>query len=78
MKWITLFNKIGKQPLKTTQHADVYAILENPKTHEWEHVPLLLKFDASGKPYLVRDFKEKKPSNPHKKTNKNNISEPLV
>lgn len=29
MLWITLFNKIGKQPIKNTQHHHVYALLEN-------------------------------------------------
>ena len=36
MLWITLRNKIGKQPLKFTQHAPVYALLSNPKTHRME------------------------------------------
>lgn len=70
MKWITLWNKIGKQSIKKTQHTDVYAILQNPKTHEWDKVPLLLKFDNSGNPYLVKDNKDEKPRNPHKKHQK--------
>lgn len=57
MKWITLWNKIGKQPHRITQHADVYALLHNPKTHKMNKVKLMLKFDASGKPYFVQDFK---------------------
>lgn len=63
MKWITLWNKLGKQPIKNTQHNDVYALLRNPKTHEYEKVNLLLKFDSYGKPYFVQDFstKDKKP-----------------
>lgn len=31
MFWSTLYNKIGKQPLRTTQRNQVYAILENSK-----------------------------------------------
>lgn len=67
MKWITLWNKIGKQPLKITQHSDVYALLHNPKTHEMEHVKLILKFDTSGKPYFVQDFKESQKPNRNRK-----------
>lgn len=48
MLWVTLFHKIGKQQLKFTQHNHVYALLENPKTHEVEKVYLNLKYDASG------------------------------
>ena len=57
MLWITLFNKIGKQPIKNTQHHHVYALLENPKTHTVEKVYLDLRYDASGHPY----FSKKKP-----------------
>lgn len=60
MKWITLWKKLGKQPIKNTQHSDVYALLRNPKTHEYEKVRLLLKFDTYGKPYFVQDFQEPK------------------
>lgn len=56
MLWSTLYNKIGKQPLRNTQRNQVYAILENPKTHQKEKVFLLLKYNTSGHPYFVRDF----------------------
>lgn len=55
MFWSTLFNKIGKQPLRITQHNHVYALLENAKTHEYEKVRLALKYDKRGCPYLVKD-----------------------
>lgn len=58
MLWSTLFHKIGKQQLKFTQHNHVYALLENPKTHEVEKVYLNLKYDASGHPYFVRDHQD--------------------
>lgn len=48
MLWATLWRKLGRQPLKITQHNHVYALLKNPKTHEYDHVPLCLKFDTSG------------------------------
>ena len=53
MLWSTLYRKLGKQPMKTTQHYHVHALLANPKTHRMEKVYLDLKFDASGHPYLV-------------------------
>lgn len=56
MLWSTLYNKIGKQPLRNTQRNQVYAMLENPKTHQKEKVFLLLKYNTSGHPYFVRDF----------------------
>lgn len=57
MLWSTLFHRIGKQPLRITQHKHVYALLDNPKTHQLEHVYLELKYDNSGAPYLVRSPK---------------------
>jgi hypothetical protein len=36
----------------------VYAMLENPKTHQKEKVFLLLKYNTSGHPYFVRDFEK--------------------
>lgn len=38
MLWSTLYHKVGKQPIKVTQHNHVYAIWENPKTHRTEKV----------------------------------------
>lgn len=58
MLWSTLYNKIGKQPLWNTQRNQVYAMLENPKTHQKEKVFLLLKYNTSGHPYFVRDFEK--------------------
>ena len=49
MLWATLWKKLGRQPLKVTQHNHVYALLENPKTHKYDHVSLCLKFDTSGR-----------------------------
>lgn len=58
MLWSTLYNKIGKQPLRNMQRNQVYAMLENPKTHQKEKVFLLLKYNTSGHPYFVRDFEK--------------------
>lgn len=58
MLWSTLFHKIGKQQLKYTQRNHVYALLENPKTHQKEKVYLLLKYNAMGHPYFVQDFEK--------------------
>lgn len=63
MLWSTLFNRIGKQPLKITQHNHIYAVLENPKTHATERVYLELKYDAGGKPYFARSQKDYGTSN---------------
>ena len=60
MLWITLWNKIGKQPLKFTKYNHVYALLANPKTHRTEKVYLRLNYDASGHPYLIADNMENK------------------
>lgn len=65
MLWSTLFHRIGKQPLRITQHKHVYALLENPKTHLWERVYLELKYDNNGVPYLVRSSKTYDAPKPH-------------
>lgn len=70
MLWSTLFHKIGKQPLKVTQHSHVYALLCNPKTHEMEKVWLELKYDASGHPYLIKQ----RDDYPHNKKRKHKRS----
>lgn len=70
MLWITLFNKIGKQPIKNTQHHHVYALLENPKTHNVEKVYLDLRYDASGHPYFIKKNDNNKPKKPNHGHNK--------
>lgn len=60
MKWTTLYNKIGKQSMKVTNHQDVYAIITDSKTHQTRRVPLLLKFDACGRPFLQEQYQEPK------------------
>ena len=60
MLWTTLHSKIGKQPLRITNHKHVYAILENPKTHRKEQIFLELRFDSSGCPmFVASDYKSK-------------------
>ncbi len=63
MLWVTLFNKIGKQQMRHMQKNHVYALLNNPKTHETEKVYLALKYDASGHPYLVKEEKKRDEKN---------------
>lgn len=70
MLWITLFNKIGKQPIKNTQHHHVYALLENPKTHTVEKVYLDLRYDASRHPYFIKKNDNNKPKRPNHGHNK--------
>ena len=57
MKWVTLFTKIGKQPLKITQHQDVYAILYDKKSHQYVRKNLCLKFDTNNNPYLAEEIR---------------------
>lgn len=55
MLWSTLFDKIGKQTIKYTRQNQVYALLENANTGQLEQVFLTIKYDAKGRPYLVRE-----------------------
>lgn len=55
MTWYILFNKLGKQTIKTLQSSKVYALLENPATGKVEEIMLTLKYDAKGKPYLIKE-----------------------
>lgn len=47
MKWLGLYKKIGKQPIKVTQNKDVIAIING---HE---MVLLLRFKKDGTPYFI-------------------------
>ena len=42
MLWTVLFQKLKRQPPKASQ---IYALLDNPKTHRTEKVYLKLKYD---------------------------------
>lgn len=74
MLWSTLFNHIGRQPMRITNHPHVYALINDPKTHDTHKVWLCLKYDKAGRPYLVEDLTQKdktegKPGNyKHKKS----------
>lgn len=48
--WTVLFQKLKRQPPKASQ---IYALLDNPKTHRTEKVYLKLKYDSHGYPYFV-------------------------
>lgn len=61
MLWTALYNKIGRQPIKKTNKHHVYALLENPKTHQMEPIWLELKFDNQGNPYFVKSRHETLP-----------------
>ena len=56
MLWSTLFHKIRKQPAKYMHNNHVFALLANTKTHKVEKVYLILKYDASGHPYFVKEY----------------------
>ena len=55
MTWYTLFNKLGKQTIKTLQASKVKAVLENPATGKTEEVMLALKYDTKGNLYLIKE-----------------------
>lgn len=55
MTWYTLFNKLRKLTFKDAQSSKVYAVLENPATGKVEEIMLTLKYDAKGKPYLIKE-----------------------
>ncbi len=55
MTWYTLFNKLRKMTFKDAQSSKVYAVLENPATGKTERLTLTLKYDAKGKPYLIKE-----------------------
>ena len=57
MLWATLYNKLGRQPMKITQKQHVNAILQNPATKTLDTVFLELKFDTQGNPYFIQDTK---------------------
>lgn len=47
MKWQTLFNKIGKQPIRITRNEDVFVLIDG-KEIKIEGI----KFKKNGSPYL--------------------------
>lgn len=49
MKWVQLFDKLGKQKLTVTQHNDVTIKIDG------QEYPLKLKFDKRVRPYFVID-----------------------
>lgn len=53
MKWNALYAKIGKIPYQKIERREIFALLENPKTHIVERVDLMLKYDSNGSPYFV-------------------------
>ena len=46
MKWIKLYDKIGKQQIKITQYNDVVVLIDG------KEIPVELKFKQNGVPYL--------------------------
>lgn len=47
MKWMTLYNKIGKQQASLIQNSDVVVIIDN------KEIKLDIKFKQNNEPYLV-------------------------
>lgn len=60
MLWITLFSKIGKLPIKQTQHSHVYAVIQDSRSNKYNKVYLCLKYDAFGRPYFVEETKKQR------------------
>lgn len=52
MKWLKLYNKIGKQPIRITQHNDVVVLIDG------KEIPVELKFKQNGIPYLEPKIKQ--------------------
>lgn len=52
MLWMTLWKRIGKQPMSYTNHNHIEALIDG------KHIPLTLKYDAKGHPYLVPDIQK--------------------
>lgn len=48
MKWLTLFSRIGKQPIRITRQQDVCVVDFDGRKEK-----LALKFDAHGCPYFA-------------------------
>ena len=48
MKWLSLYNKIGKQMVKITRTADVVVIIDGKEVKITG-----IKFKVNGEPYLV-------------------------
>lgn len=48
MKWISLYNKIGKQMIKIIRNTDVVVIIDDKEIKIQG-----IKFKANGEPYLV-------------------------
>jgi len=50
MKWLTLYNKIGKQPIKTIRKTDITVIING------EEIKIIgVKFKMDGTPYLISE-----------------------
>lgn len=56
MKWLTLFNKLGKQPANKLQKQPVYAVLYDKKSHKYEKRYLCIKYDAQNRPYFIEEL----------------------
>lgn len=51
MLWMTLWKRLGKQPMTLTNHYHIKAVIDG------RAIAMDMKFDASGKPYLIPDPK---------------------
>jgi len=54
MKWLSLHNKIGKQPIRVIRKSDVQVLIDD------ELVKVTgIKFMVDGTPYLITDCRER-------------------
>lgn len=47
MLWLTLYNRLGKQPLSYTNKTHIQAVIGGRR------MELDMKYDAAGRPYLI-------------------------
>ena len=50
MKWLTLYNKIGKQPIRNINKSDVTVMVDNKEIKVTG-----IKFKVDGTPYLITE-----------------------
>jgi hypothetical protein len=50
MKWLTLYNKIGKQPIRNINKSDVTVMVDNKEIKVSG-----IKFKVDGTPYLITE-----------------------
>ena len=55
MKWISLYDRLGKLPMAITNHKHIYAVIDKGDGTGLKEIPLTLKFDKKGHPYFAEE-----------------------